>query len=72
MLAITQKKYMGLVPDRAMVGDLIYVLYGCEMPFILRRYWRSCFRLIGHGEFEGLVFSDAIVEKQVVLVRGQN
>lgn len=35
--ATTRKKYMGLVPQKARVGDLIYVMYGCETPFTLRR-----------------------------------
>jgi len=65
--ATTQKKYMGLVPNGAMVGDLICIIYGCETPFILRGCGRNSFRLIGHGEFEGVVFDDTVVEKSVVL-----
>lgn len=70
--ATTQKNYMGLVPDGAIVGDFICIIYGCEMPFILRECGRNSFRLIGHGEFEGLVFDDAVIEKKVVLKRGEN
>ncbi|KAF2475914.1 HET-domain-containing protein [Lindgomyces ingoldianus] len=70
--AITRKKYMGLVPDGAIVGDFICIMYGCEMPLILRKCGRNSFRLIGYGEFEGLVFDDAVVEEKVVLKRREN
>ena len=42
------------------------------MPFVLRGCERNCFRLIGHSEFERLVFGDVIVEKQVMIERGQS
>jgi hypothetical protein len=69
--ATTQKNYMGLVPNGAIVGDFICVIYGCEMPVILRECGRNNFRFIGHGEIEGLVFDDAVVEKTFVLKKGE-
>ena len=34
--AVTDKDYMGLVPDCSEVGDEVHVLSGATVPFILR------------------------------------
>jgi hypothetical protein len=61
----TRKKYMGLVPDGAMVGDLLCTVHGCEQPLVLRKCGRKGFRLVGLGEFEGFAFDDVVVEERV-------
>lgn len=38
---------MGLAPPRARVGDLICVLFGAEVPFVLRPLKEACYQLIG-------------------------
>ncbi|KAI3322501.1 HET-domain-containing protein [Xylariaceae sp. AK1471] len=35
-LFVTNNGYIGLAPDTATVGDLVFVLKGCSVPFILR------------------------------------
>jgi hypothetical protein len=60
--ATTRKRYMGLMPDGAMVGDLICVIYGCEAPMVLRSCEGGRFRLIGHGKAHGFSFDKAVVE----------
>lgn len=61
--AATKKKYMGLVPPNARAGDLICIMYGCEIPFILRRCGRrNVFEFVGHGHFHGINFDDVVVE----------
>jgi hypothetical protein len=70
-LAITAKKYIGLVPEDAKVGDAVCVMYGSEVPFILRRCGRRRFKFIGHGRFEGFDFDDAVVEKTYKLRSGE-
>ncbi|KAH7071640.1 heterokaryon incompatibility protein-domain-containing protein [Paraphoma chrysanthemicola] len=60
--ATTWGRYMGLMPDGAMVGDWICVVYGCETPVVLRARENGCFVLIGHGELRGFDFDDAVVE----------
>jgi hypothetical protein len=60
--ATTQKRYMGLMPDGAKVGDLVCVIYGCEAPMVLRSCEGGRFRLIGHGKVQGFSFDKAVVE----------
>jgi hypothetical protein len=68
--ATTQKRYMGLMPDGAKVGDLICVIYGCEAPMVLRSYEGGRFRLIGHGKAHGFSFDKAVVESTSTHWRG--
>jgi hypothetical protein len=60
--ATTQKRYMGIMPDGAKVGDLICAMYGCETPVVLRSCEGGCFGLIGHGKVHMFDFDDAVVE----------
>lgn len=62
-LAIIANKFMGLVPEDASVGDAVCVMYGSELPFILRPSGRRTFKFIGHGRFEGFDFDDAVIDK---------
>lgn len=68
--ATTQKRYMGLMPDGAKVGDIICVMYGCETPVVLRSCEGGNFRLIGHGKIHTFNFDDAVVESTFTLRRG--
>ena len=36
-ICVTARDYIGLVPKNAIKGDWICVLYGCPVPFVLRR-----------------------------------
>jgi Heterokaryon incompatibility protein (HET) len=58
--AITRKKYMGLVPRNTRVGDLICVMYGCEIPFTLRRSGSEAFVFLGHSRIQGFDFDSAV------------
>jgi hypothetical protein len=61
--AITANKYIGLVPENANVGDAVCVMYGFELPFILRGCGRRKFKFMGHGRFEGFDFDNAVIDK---------
>jgi hypothetical protein len=61
--AATKSKFMGLVPEQTVVGDLVCFVYGMEMPLILRESDHGQFRCIGNGQFQGLSFDDAVVEE---------
>jgi hypothetical protein len=66
-LAITANKHIGLVPEDVNVGDAVCVMYGSELPFILRRCGRAKFKFIGHGSFEGFNFDDAVIDRMYTL-----
>jgi hypothetical protein len=69
--AATRNKYMGLVPNAGKVGDIICVIYGCEMPFILRSCRPNCYEFIGHCKIQGFDFDEAVVESSVVPQKGK-
>ena len=56
-LCVTRKGYVGLVPDDATEGDVICVVVGGDVPFVLRRCDDDVYRLLGdcyvHGIMEG-------------------
>jgi hypothetical protein len=69
--AATRNKYMGLVPNEGRVGDIVCVMYGCEMPFILRSCRRKCYKFVGHCKIQGFNFDEAVVESSYVLPKGK-
>jgi hypothetical protein len=68
--ATTQKRYMGLMPDGAKVGDLICAIYGCEAPMVLRRCEGGHFRFVGHGKTHAFDFDKAVVESTFTRQKG--
>ncbi|CAG8980594.1 hypothetical protein HYALB_00013577 [Hymenoscyphus albidus] len=55
---MTLKWFMGLGPYNASVGDHVYILFGVDVPFVLRRMEsKGNFRIIGdcytHGFMDG-------------------
>jgi len=57
MLA-TEKGYIGGATDRCQVGDIVYVLFGCNYPVILRPVG-------GHYEFVRAAYLDGIMHGEV-------
>ena len=66
-LVWTEKGYLGLAPAAANVGDIIFILFGGSVPFVLRADESSSrqqqnFRLIGecyvHGAMDGEALGD--------------
>jgi hypothetical protein len=55
----TEKGYIGLGPEASRVGDLVCVLLGGPLPYILRRSETS-FKLIGESYVHGLMRGEAI------------
>ncbi|KFY34036.1 hypothetical protein V495_08222 [Pseudogymnoascus sp. VKM F-4514 (FW-929)] len=60
--AITDGGYMGALPQGAMVGDLVCVLYGCSVPVLLRkRPYDGSYRFLGECYLHGFMDAEAIV-----------
>ena len=53
------------------IGDTVSVMYGSELPFILRRCGRGKFKFIGHGRLKDFEFGDTVVEKTYTLHSGE-
>jgi hypothetical protein len=58
----TEKGYVGMIPRAARAGDLVYVLFGGEFPFFLRKIKR-----LGHCQLVGQCYIHGIMERQLGL-----
>ncbi|KAN0092380.1 HET domain containing protein [Hyaloscypha variabilis] len=73
-LGITEKGYLGLFPRHTEVGDGLYVLSGCHVPFLLREVdGLGRFRLVGecyvHGIMDGeVVGGEDVSMGKIILV----
>jgi hypothetical protein len=67
---VTETRYIGCVPPLAMVGDIVYLVQGAQVPFVLRdvkgegadvgRFGAERYQLVGeayvHGVMDGELF----------------
>ncbi len=60
-LGITKKEYLGLFPKDTEVGDGLYVLSGCHVPFLLREVdGLGRFRLVVECYVHGIMDGEAV------------
>jgi hypothetical protein len=58
---ITERGYLGLAPDQARKGDVVAVLYGGELPMILRPLDQiGEFQLVGESYVHGIMGGEAL------------
>lgn len=76
-VGITSNNFFGLVPDTAEVGDILCVLYGGQVLYLLRAIDGSLYRFVGecyiHGLMDGaalefLELEEGISEEQVFVI----
>jgi hypothetical protein len=64
--AVTERKYMGMVPNGSEAGDVVCVLFGAKVPFILRECnltgpGQSCkYQLVGEAYIHGMMDGEAL------------
>lgn len=60
-VCLTEKGFVGRVPLTAEVGDRVAVLFGVDVPFLLREHGDGMFKLVGecyiHGIMDGEVMT---------------
>jgi hypothetical protein len=56
---VSESGHFGLVPDHAQVGDLVCILYGCDVPVILRKI-KGHYELIGESYVHGIMKGEAM------------
>lgn len=61
---VTAKGHLGLGPDHAEAGDVIAVLIGCQVPFILRKSVDGKYEIVGEAYVDGIMDGEAVVGKQ--------
>lgn len=67
-LCWTKAGRMGLVPAAARVDDLLYVLFGCQMLYVLRPCGADAFEFVGGSYIHGVVDGELLESKQCDIV----
>jgi hypothetical protein len=73
--AITKGKFAGILPGWARAGDAVCILYGCKVPFILRKCPRSRneFQILGECYIDGIMYGEAFyfegIEERDIQIR---
>ena len=57
---ITTTGHIGLAPHGTMEGDLIYVVLGASVPYVLRPLSQRDFSLIGEAYVQGIMRGEAL------------
>jgi len=72
-LAISQKGRLGMVPNAAKKGDIVYVLLGCDVPLLVRPdIGADTIRIVGSCYLHGVMreyVDDGLANVQPVLIR---
>lgn len=70
MFAITERGYMGFVPPYSKIGDLVFIVCGAQVPFLLR-YQAGVrakapgkWQLVGESYFHGMMDGEMVTESQ--------
>jgi hypothetical protein len=64
-LCVTAGGYMGRVPYGSAVGDVICILLGGNVPFVIRECGEGCFRLIGECYIHGIMDGEAMKQQGI-------
>ena len=59
-LCTTEQGHVGMAPQKARKGDVVCVLYGASVPFILRPMHDDCYEFIGESYLHGFMEGEAV------------
>jgi hypothetical protein len=65
-LFVTTKGHLGLGPDHLVSEDLVTVLFGCQVPFLLRKSMNGKYEVVGEAYVDGIMDGEAVVGKECV------
>lgn len=52
---VTNEGIVGMAPCRAREGDIVAVLFGCNIPLVLRGIGQDCWQVIGEAYAHGFM-----------------
>jgi hypothetical protein len=58
---ISARGYIGLGPIELQAGDIVVIFMGAKLPYILRRYESSRYRLVGEAYVQGIMYGEFMV-----------
>lgn len=64
VLFTTTNGHIGLAPHGTKEGDLVFVILGADVPFVLRPYDDGC-ELIGEAYVQGIMDGEALQMEQI-------
>jgi hypothetical protein len=63
---VTAKGHLGLGLDHVGPGDVIAVLIGCQVPFVLRQSADGKYEIVGESYVDGIIDGEAVVGRESV------
>jgi hypothetical protein len=61
---VTAKGHLGLGPDDIKAGDLIALVIGSQVPFVLREIADGKYKLIGEAYVDGIMDGEAVAGRE--------
>ena len=61
---LSAEGYVGLAPSFAMPKDIIVILYGCTVPYVLREFYGGKLELIGEAYVHGIMDGEFLKEER--------
>jgi hypothetical protein len=52
---LSVRGHVGLIPAHSMPGDVVCILYGAKVPFVLRKHDHRCYELVGDAYVFGIM-----------------
>ncbi|KAJ4290840.1 hypothetical protein N0V90_010035 [Kalmusia sp. IMI 367209] len=59
---VTKGGFVGMVPQLSQIGDYVCLIYGFEVPYVLRRSSEEKYKLVGDAYIHGIMDGQALVE----------
>ncbi|KAH6671956.1 heterokaryon incompatibility protein-domain-containing protein [Halenospora varia] len=63
---VTAKGYLGLGPDHIKPGDVIAILIGSQVPFVLRKSVDRKYEIVGEAYVDGIMDGEAVARRESV------
>jgi hypothetical protein len=61
---VTKQGYLGLGPDATQAGDVVVILFGSNVLFVLRESMKDKFQVVGECYIYGIMDGEAIAENR--------
>jgi hypothetical protein len=67
--ALTERRLVAWVPRKSQKGDVVFLVSGCPVPYVLRKSGDQSFRLVGEAYVQGVMDGSRWNEADIVLFK---